>query len=106
MKERSELVTIVALSTQRPNPKRPYHLCLPKNTLPQIGRFQEKETWVKGDMVYTVGFHRLGLVRLNKRDPQTGKRLYFKNCLGRERMREIYGCVLHGLGLGHLVEHI
>lgn len=74
--------------------------------MPQLGKFQEKDTWVKGDMIYTVGFQRLSLIKLGKRDPQTGKRLYFKQKLGREQMREVYSCMLHGLGLGNLGQHL
>ncbi|MAT66235.1 MAG: hypothetical protein CMN57_11400 [Gammaproteobacteria bacterium] len=106
MKGRPNLVTVVALSTEPPAPVMPYHLELPRAALPQLGRFQERPSWVKGDMVYTVGFHRLELIRVGKRDPRTGKRFYFTQRLGREHMRQIYGCVLHGLNLGHLVPHI
>ena len=84
----------------------PYHYQIPKNSMPQLGRFQEKGTWLKGDMIYTVGFHRLDLIMLGKRDPRTGKRLYFNNRLGRDQMKEIYSCVLHGLNLGQLSQHL
>lgn len=103
---KSQLVTIVPLSTAKPEKIMPFHYQVPKNCLPQLGMFQEKESWVKGDLIYTVGFHRLDLVRLGKRDPNTGKRLYYTNRLSRERMKEIYACVLHGLNLGHLAVHI
>ena len=61
---------------------------------------------MKGDMIYTVGFHRLNLIRLGKRNPQTGKRLYFTQRLGRDQMNEVYKCMLHGLGLGDLGQHL
>ncbi len=57
-------------------------------------------------MVYTVGFHRLELIKLGKKDPNTGNRVYFKQRLGRPHMRTIYLCMLHGLGLGHLGQHL
>lgn len=103
---REGLVTVVALSSQRPDPQLDYHLQLPKAALPQLGHFQEKETWLKGDMIYSVGFHRLDLIRLGKRDPRTGKRQYFRNRLGRENMRLIYQCILHGLNLGGLGRYL
>ncbi len=103
---RSELVTILALSTSAPEIIMPYHYKLPKASMPQLGRFQEKETWVKGDMIYTVGFHRLDLIKLGKRDPNTRKRLYFRQKLGRAQMTEVYKCMLHGLNLGQLGEHL
>ena len=102
MRGRVNLVTVVALSTTTPDPVMRYHLELPRSCLPQLGRFQDATTWVKGDMLYTVGFHRLDPIRLGKRHPTTGKRLYFQNALSRETMRDVYACVLHGLNLGHL----
>lgn len=106
MRGRPNLVTVVALSTEPPDPVMPYHMTLPRKALPQIGRFQEKDTWVKGDMIYTVGFHRLNLILLGKKDPATGKRVYFKDRLGRENMRRVYTCVLNGLNLGYLSDHL
>jgi len=103
---RFNLVTVLALSTREPTPIMPYHYKLPKASMPQLGRFQESDTWVKGDMIYTVGFHRLDLIRLNKRNVNTGKRLYFRRKLGRSQMAEIYKCMLNGLNLGQLAKHL
>jgi len=105
-KGRSGLVTVIPLSTTKPTEIMAYHYKLPRNCMPQLGRFQESDNWVKGDLLYTVGFHRLNLIQLGKRDPNTGKRIYYKNRLGRERMKEIYTCVLHGLNLGPLSQHL
>lgn len=103
---RGDLVTIVALSTVAPSPVMAFHYKLPMQSMPQLNRFQEKDTWVKGDMIYTVGFHRLDLIKLGKRDPQSGKRIYFTQRLGRDQMTQIYKCMLHGLNLNHLVAHL
>ena len=103
---RKDLVTVLALSTKEPNKIMPFHYKIPKISMPQVGRFQDNDTWVKGDMIYTVGFHRLDLIRLGKKDNKTGKRLYFKQKLGREQMKEIYKCALHGLNLGDLGQHL
>ncbi len=105
MKGRTDLVTVVALSTVRPEPAMDFHCLLPRASLPMTGAFQRDETWVKGDMVYSVGFHRLDLIKLGVRDAK-GRRQYFKNRLSRQKMREIYGCVLHGLNLGAMAERI
>lgn len=106
-KHRGGLVTVVPLSTVRPDPIQPYHYQLPNNCMPQIGLFQRGgESWVKGDLIYTVGFHRLDLIQLGGKDPNTGKRQYYRNKLGRERMKEIYKCILHGLNLGQLGKHL
>ena len=94
MAGREKLVTIVCLSTVSPDPVQKYHYQLSKRSMPQLGLFQTKDTWVKADMIYTVGFHRLNLIQLNKRDPNTGKRIYFKQKLGRETMKVVYQCLL------------
>ena len=98
-------MTVVGLSTVQPNPRMPYHLELPKKSLPMLGRYQKKSTWLKGDMIYTVGFHRLDLIHLG-RDKTTKKRKYFYDRLGRDQMKLVYGCVLESLNMHHLVEHI
>ena len=105
LRHRSGLVTVVPLSTTPPDPVCDYHYKLPKASLPMVGNFQQKDTWVKADMICTVAFHRLDLIRLGKRK-EGGKRQYFDNCLGRSQMSVIYGCVLHGLGLSSIVEHL
>jgi mRNA interferase MazF len=84
IKGRDKLVTIVPLSTVAPSPPQLYHYKLPKQSLPQLGIFQTKDSWLKGDMVYTVGFHRLSLVRLGKKHPD-GSRVYYNTRLGRDQ---------------------
>lgn len=106
MTGRSNLVTVIALSSSPPERVMPYNLKLPQSSLPNLGFFQKNETWVKGDMVYSVGFHRLDLIRLNERDGRTGKRLYYQTRLGRENMKLVYGCLLASLNLQHLTEHL
>lgn len=105
MKGRTNLATIVPLSTAIPEPPREYHYKIPKTSMPMLARFQDNDSWVKGDMLYTVGFHRLDLILLGKRRAN-GKREYFKHKLDREQMRQIYTCVLHGLNLGGLGAHL
>ncbi len=82
-----------------------YHYKLPKASLPQLGRFQEKDTWLKGDMIYTMGFHRLDLIKLGDRDAK-GNRRYFNRVLGRKQMTTIYQCMLNGLNLGGLGQYL
>lgn len=103
---RPGLVTVVPLSTKLPNPVKNYHLKLPNNVLPQLPYFQGKESWLKGDMLYTVSLKRLDLIRLRARDPETGKRQYFKKRLNNDYMRRIRRCVLAGLGLSSLGEYL
>lgn len=63
---RSGLVTVVACSTVEPELVRNYHYKLPRASMPNTSGFQTRDTWVKGDMVYTLGFHRLNLIKLPK----------------------------------------
>ncbi len=105
IKGRGQLVTIVAISTVKPNPVMDYHYRLPKKCMPMIGSFQKDDSWVKGDMIYAVGFHRLDSIKLGTRGPN-GKRHYYTNRLSRDRMKEIYSCVLHGLNLGDLARYL
>jgi len=104
MKGRNDLTTVVCLSSVEPSNIMPYHYLLPKASMPMTGHFQKGETWVKGDMIYSVGHHRLEAIRTGK--DYDGKRQYFNRVLGRDQMAEIYKCVLHGLNLGHLELHI
>lgn len=106
MKGRSKLVTVVALSTARPEPILGYHLEISRKYMPMLGRFQQGSSWLKGDMIYSVGFHRFDMIKLGTRDPRTRKRKYFTRCLSRDRMRDVYKCVLTALNLGHVAEHI
>ncbi len=68
-KGRAGLVTVVPLGTKEPTDIMPYHYKLPRNCMPQVGRFQDNDSWVKADLIYTVAFHRLNLIRLGTRDP-------------------------------------
>lgn len=106
LKGRANLVTVVALSAVEPHTIMPYHFKLPRNCMPMLRGFQDKDSWVKGDMIYSVGFHRLDLITLGSRNRQTGKREYFARRLGREHMESVYACILCGLGMSHLVESI
>jgi mRNA interferase MazF len=105
IKGRSNLVTVVPLSTVEPTLPQLYHYKIPKQSMPMLGMFQENDSWIKGDMLYTVGFHRLNRVLLGKKNVD-GKREYFNSRLGREQMRQVYQCVLHGLNLGNLGKYL
>lgn len=101
IKGRSDLATIIPLSTKKPDPIQSFHYKLPYSSMPMLNIFQKNETWVKGDMIYTVGFHRLNLIQLGTRN-SFGKRNYFNKRLGKEQMKKIHQCVLHGLNLGSI----
>jgi len=98
-----KLATVVACSTKEPEIIKPYHYLIPRQSMPKTSHFFGKDTWVKGDMVYTFGFHRLDLVDLGKTN---GKRNYFTQRFGSEQMANIHRCVLSGIGFDFLVGHI
>lgn len=100
---KGNLVTVVACSTVEPVPVANYHYLIPKKSTPKIAKFMNKDTWVKGDMVYTVGFHRLELVCVGNKN---GKREYFRDRLGNEQMNIITKCVLNGIGMGFLTSYV
>lgn len=97
------LVTVVALSTATPDKQQKYHMQLSDNHLPRNKFFSQGTTWVKGDMIYTLSFERFNYVSLGS---DNGKRIYYKNRLGRETMKKVYSCVLHGMHLGDLADHL
>ncbi len=63
---RKNLATIVSCSTVKPDIVRNYHYKLPDQSTPKSKHFMGRDTWVKGDMVYTVAYHRLDLIYLSK----------------------------------------
>src|ERR1700683_938285 len=97
IRARPGLCTIVALSTTAPTPIMPNHCQIDlRPRLPEP--FQSDGIWVKGDMINTVGFHRLGLVRLGR--DGTGKRKYLLDPLSDDTLRRIRSCVWKAMGLG------
>jgi len=105
IKGRANLVTVAALSHAEPKPPQLYHYLIPKQSMPMVGNYQEEDSWLKGDMIYTFGFHRLNLIQLGKRGSD-GKRQYFTTRLGTEQMKQIYQCVMHGLNMSKLAPHV
>jgi mRNA interferase MazF len=73
LKRRDGLITVVPLSTTPPSPVCDHHCRL--TMVPALPEpFDSPEMWVKADMLATVGFARLDLIRTG-RDP-FGKRKY------------------------------
>lgn len=103
IKARPGLCTIVALSMTAPVPVMPYHA---KIDLPVAlpSHYQSDGLWIKGDMVNTVGFHRLDLIRTGK--ARDGSRLYYYETLNDRQIALVYQCVLRGLGLSALTKHM
>lgn len=93
------IAIVVACSTVEPDRIEPHHYKIPRQSMPMTTHFFGKDTWVKGDMVYSVGFSRLDLVSV-------GKRQYFSQQFGKAQMNEIHRCVLHGIGMEFIAHHL
>ena len=100
---RPSLCTVVPLSLSEPSKIMPYHrkIQIPFD-LP--GRWGDQERWIKGDMINSVGFHRVDLLRMGKNE--RGKRLYQTEVLPMETMKLVRVCVLHGMGMSTLTKHL
>lgn len=100
---RPGLCTVVALSTTAPETPMPYHCQI--DIRPKLPEHYESDgVWVKGDMVYAVGFHRLDFVRVAK--DRMGKRIYYLTPLSDSSIKAIRQCVLRSMGLSALTKHL
>lgn len=103
LRNRDGLCTVVPLSTTEPKPVAAYHFKL--HVSPPLPKpYDEPVKWVKADMVYTVGFHRLYLP-LDKKDGN-GKRVYDVRVIEKSDLLKIQQCVLYGLGMANLTEYL
>jgi len=90
------LCNVVPFSTTDPEEQKPWH-CLVNTPNPLPYPYDHKVHWLKGDMVETVGFHRLYLPCKGK--DKDGHRLYVKLRLDVAQMRRIRRCVAAALGI-------
>jgi uncharacterized protein YifN (PemK superfamily) len=105
IERRAKLCTVVCLSMTAPSHVMPFHCQLDiRPTLPRP--WESNGVWVKGDMIYSVGFHRLNLVRIGKEKDRTGQRIYRMDTLSAEQMKAVRCCVLRGLGMSSLTKHL
>jgi mRNA interferase MazF len=100
---RGGLCTVVALSTLAPTKVMPYHCQLTIDP-PLPAPWDQNPKWIKGDMVYALGFHRLDLVRIGK--DLSGTRVYRYTTLPNEDLKKARACVLHAMGLSVLTKHL
>jgi mRNA interferase MazF len=103
MKARPDLLTVVPLSTTPPRPAMPWH-CEIEIDLELPPKWSSKTCWVKGDMVYAIGFHRADLFRLGK--DQAGRRMYQTAAISAAKFTQVQRCVLAAIGLSHLTKHL
>ena len=100
---RSRLVIVIPISTVSPRKMQNYHYEIPKMELPNKAYFKNKTSWLKGDMIYTVGWRWLELIRLGR---VNGKRSYFVRRFSSPLLTEVERCVVNGIGLSRLEKYI
>jgi mRNA interferase MazF len=100
---RNGLCTVVPLSTSAPLKEMPYHCKydIPFEMPIEWGNIQR---WVKGDMICTVGWHRIDLLKLKK--AAQGKRSYQLTPIPEDDLKRVQSCVLHGIGLSPLTKYL
>lgn len=103
IRARADLCTVIPLSTTEPRPKCGYHL---KITLdqPLPDPYSETVMWAKADMICAVSHSRLSLPCIGK--DASGNRVYDQRKLPAEVMKELTGCILTGIGLAGLTQHL
>jgi uncharacterized protein YifN (PemK superfamily) len=103
LRRRSGMCTVVPLSTTDPNPVETYHYRL--HTIPPLPVPYDKPShWVKADMVYTVSFERLFLIRSGM--GPSGKRIYDQRVIDKADLLKIQAALLHGIGLTSLTDYL
>jgi uncharacterized protein YifN (PemK superfamily) len=94
--ERVGLCTVVPLSKSPPLKPMPYHCAL--DIAFELPDYWGKCTrWVKGDMIASVSFERVDLLRLGK--DANGKRLYQTQILPKPDLDRVINCILRSLGI-------
>jgi len=103
IKARAKLCTVVCMSSTAPDNAQQYHCQL--DIRPHLpAPWGSDGIWVKGDMIYSIGFHRLNLIRTGK--DREGNRIYRMDTITPEQMKQVKCCVLRGLGLSTLTKHV
>ncbi|MGR4865523.1 type II toxin-antitoxin system PemK/MazF family toxin [Caulobacter sp. LARHSG274] len=100
---RPGLCTVVALSTTPPAPPMAYHCQI--DIRPELPDWMQSDgVWVKGDMISSVGFHRLDFIRTGK--AVDGRRQYYYSRISAQHLGKVRACILNGIGLSHLTKHL
>jgi len=93
---RPRLCTIVSLSTAEPETILPMHYLLELDP-PLPWPYCSPEMWVKGDMIYSLGFHRLFYPRMKK--DSTRKRMYDIRTINPDQLACVQKCIMAGIGI-------
>lgn len=91
---RSEIVTVVPLSTTAPRHQLPFVVKLSKNYHPSEP--DETDVWAKCDMITNLSLVRLTAFRV-------GRRRYTYPTVIKEDMQLVKEGILHGIGMGDLI---
>lgn len=103
IKNRIKLTTVVPLSLTPPEAIMPYHKQI-EIPFEMPKKWGGGNRWIKGDMVNSVGFHRIDFLMLGK--DKTGKRIYQYQALPDELFKVVKKCALHGMGFSTLTKHL
>lgn len=96
LRNRSNLCTVVPLSTSAPRQEMPYHMEItPAPSCP--APYDSSTKWVKADMVATVGFNRLKPFHI--RPPGGGERKYLYPKVTEDVLHQVRECVCRAIGL-------
>ena len=84
---------IAPLSTTAPKKVMPFHMLvtMPQNAPDNLA----SECWLKGDMIYSVSLARLSLYWTHK---QGGRRIWWRDTVGKENLADIRQCVSTAIG--------
>lgn len=91
---RSEIVTVIPLSTTAPRHTLPFVVKLSKNCHPSEP--DEADVWAKCDMVTNLSLARLSAFKV-------GRRKYTYPIVIKEDMQLVKEGILHGIGMGDLI---
>jgi len=102
LRKQGGLCTIVPISTKEPRQIENYHVRIDSHHLPNTSFFQDhgNQCWVKCDMIYRVGFHRLDLIRIGKNKDRN----YHLDLVNLELLSSIINGVVHSIGADYLLK--
>lgn len=101
---RARLCTVLPISETAPLPAMPYHHKIEKFDPPLPDSWGNHPRWLKGDMIVSIGFHRLDLIRTGK--DRYGQRTYRMTPFSPDDIRIFRKCMLNSLGLAQLTKHL
>lgn len=91
----TKLCLVLPISSTPPEPELDCHYRLPDGLVPGN---KYDEAWIKGDMVFAVGCHRLDRIK-------AGFRNYVAPIVPPDVLKEARRCVLHATGMHSLTDH-